>query len=155
MSVTSVVTMANDAVYDAFCVLAQSLREQDPDITFRVVPFDDTITRISKLREIFNFDFIEADFTAVDRARADLFPNVPYSARLRILAAFPANSGCVFYIDADTLLIRSVADLFIEFKKSDADIGFFAHSWEHVYRVDYKVEPRLRQGAVAKVVGIR
>jgi len=118
-----VLTVANDAVYNWAAGLLGSLRRTNPHLPVLVVPFDANLRRLSRLLDRLGLDVhqpatsLEAAELVARRCGGD--PGI-----FRRLVAFDGPFDLTLYLDADTVVLRSLDPLFDAVAASGLDVAF-------------------------------
>lgn len=118
-----VYTLANDPVYDWLVAFLESLREHEPDLPIVVIPFDDRIGRIARLRSRYRFAIMDDPVLAeTDRIGAMYYPSDPHWPHaFRKLAAFWGPFETFAFFDSDVVILQPLREYF---EQAEATPGF-------------------------------
>jgi hypothetical protein len=118
-----VYTLANDGVYDWLVAFLESMREHEPDLPIVVIPFDDRIDRIARLRSTYRFDIMDDPLLAeTDRMGATYYPgDALWPHAFRKLAAFWGPFENFAFFDSDVVILQPLREYF---DKAEVTPGF-------------------------------
>jgi len=133
----ALVFMANDRYYRWALTFLESVRERNASLPLYWIPYDESVGRIRSLRGAFQFECIEADFSALDAFANRLFPSRPMKrANFRKYAALQLDYEEIAYFDVDSVVLVDPERLFGHVEPGIVDLVYLATSPGHVYRKD-------------------
>jgi len=140
-----VAVLANDRVFDWLLPFLESYRESNSAIPLHLIPFDDNLSRTRRAAEVYGARIFEGDMARVDALAKRLYPLFPHHRRrLRKLQALTLPCDRVIYMDADTILFRSLETVFSSLGDHEADFVVASRSNEYVFNKRYEEYPFLR-----------
>lgn len=125
--------LANDGVLEWFIAFIKSLRQHNPTIPLRVIPFDDRCAQLEKLCSIYDFSIIKAPLHGYDAIGELFVPGQAGAHTFRKLHAFEGEFDEFLFLDSDIVVVDDLSPLFAAFGRSDADVLFTDLDVEHVY----------------------
>lgn len=148
-----VVTLANDRVVDWLIALVSSLRDTNPTLPIVALPFDDRVNRVREICAHMDIKLWEpADLLRECDEIARLIlpeqdPEFDRTGAFRRLCAFEGPFDNFLYLDADTLVLSRLDDLFDVYEDADEEIIFtdLADGWS--FLPSQRREQLLAQGA--------
>jgi hypothetical protein len=133
----ALVFMANDRYYRWALTFLESVRERNPRLPLYWIPYDEYATKIGSLSVAFDFERIEADFSALDAFADRLFPSRPMKrANLRKYAALQLQYDEIAYFDVDSVVLVDPERLFGHVQPGVVDLVYLSTSPDFVYRKD-------------------
>lgn len=132
----AIVTLANDAVFDWAVALLASLARYAPGRTVRVIPYDSRLERLgTAMAALGNAEvWTPPALEAWDALAVRAYPDEPAAARVfRKLASFQAPTERFIFLDADSVALAPLDELFAAIESSDADFVHFDTDIEQVY----------------------
>jgi len=129
--------MANDQYYNWTIGFLESVRARNSVLPIFWIPYDSDTKRVASLRQAFNFEMVDVDFSALDAFADRLFPRRPARRRnLRKFAALALDYDEVAYFDVDLVLCIDPARLFGHIRPGAADLVYFSTSPGFVFRAE-------------------
>jgi hypothetical protein len=140
-----VAVLANDRVIDWLLPFLESYRATNAQFPLHVIPFDNNVRQTGRAVETYGAHLFEADLSRVDALAKRLYPFFRrHRRRLRKLAALMLPCDRIIYMDVDTILFRSVENVFGVLNRSEADFVVASPSEEYVYNGKQAEYPFLR-----------
>ena len=139
--------LANDGVLQWFIAFAKSLRERNPDLPLRVIPFDNCCTELKKLRSIYNFSIVEAPLGAYDAIGERFYPGRMGARTFRKFYAFEGEFDEFLFLDADIVVLDDLSPLFEAYARGEADVLCLDVDPLHVYAPGENYERSLHDAA--------
>ncbi len=128
--------LANDTVLDWFIALCESLRSVEPAIPLVVIPFDEAVEKLSKLRGRYGFSFIDdRSLDDLDRIGATLYPENHAAAHLhRKFAVFWGPFDHFLFLDSDIVVVSELHSVLSGYLSSPCRFLYFDRDLDQVYR---------------------
>jgi len=140
-------TLANDDVFDWLVALLSSIRHVEPDLPITVIPFDDRLRRVNRLRGRLHFDILPADrLRDLSGLGLELWPDHDYPEKLfGKFASFWGPYDSFLFFDTDVIVLEPLTRFF-EANEADRDhLYYFVEDRNEVY-----VPGPLRKSMVAE-----
>lgn len=135
----AVLIMANDRIAPELLRLLTSLRRHAPDLTVRVMPFNDEFTLCAGIAKSLGCEVVGGDLSRYEQLGRDLFdddpPQQPYPymlGKMRKLWLFDQPEPMA-YIDADTIITSDLAALLRKAMSAEFDLGYVSVSNGWIY----------------------
>lgn len=129
-----VAVLANDTVIDWLLPFLESYRDTNSKIALHLIPYDDNLRKTRRVAAIYDVNLFEEEMTRIDALARRLYPFFSHHRRrLRKLAALALPCDRVIYMDVDTILFRTLENVFSALNPGDVDFLVASTSEEYVY----------------------
>jgi len=150
-----VYVLANDKVIEWFQAFIRSFRKTNPTLPLTVIPFDNHISRLSRLRQEFHFDFLdEVECAPCDSLCDKVGANSMARGSFRKFVAFTGKYREFLYLDADTVTLMPMAPMFDIFSSSSAQFVYFDTAMDMCYKDDLAAMMVVEYGSPAFNTGV-
>jgi hypothetical protein len=155
--------LGNDRVLDWLVASLESVRQHGYQGPITLIPYNDKITRLTKLAAQYNFSIWQSDsFLELDRLGLTLDPALPSQVHtFRKLAAFWGEYEYFLFSDADVIALTNYQEVLDAFRQSQFDFMYFSAPVAHVYQPPFLDEmirdynaPRFNAGFLAGRHGV-
>jgi hypothetical protein len=137
---TGIYCLANDRVLDWMIAFLESVRTHEPKRRVVIIPFDDNISKLSKLSSQYNFEFFDdSTLKDLDRIGATLRPQKDiHIHRFRTFAVFWGPLEHFVFFDSDIVILDSLEELFQAYFNSKCDfMYYYGGIFNPVYKAGY------------------